>query len=104
MTDFVRICALSDLPVGTIKAATLGFRDIVLARTDKGVFALANECTHDGSPIATGKLRGDSIMCTRHGARFDLATGHVTAPPAIVPLDRFEVRVVGDDILVKVND
>ena len=104
MSDFVKVCALSDLPVGAIKTATVGFRNVVLARTEKGVFALANECTHDGAPIATGKLRGDSIMCTRHGARFDLATGQVAAPPAIVPLDTFDVRVVGDDILVKVND
>ncbi len=104
MSEFVRVCALSELSVGEIKAATVGFRDIVLARTEKSVFALANECTHDGAPIANGKLRGDSIMCTRHGARFDLATGQVAAPPAIVPLDSFEVRIVGDDILVKVNE
>lgn len=104
MSDFVKVGTLTELPVGTIKAVMVGFDQVVLARTENGVFALANECTHDGAPIHNGKLRGNAIMCTRHGARFDLATGAVEAPPAIVPLDTFVVRLDGDDILVQVKN
>ena len=104
MSEFIRVCSLEELPIGTIKAVTVGFDRVVLARTESGVFALANECTHDGAPISDGKLRGSSIMCTRHGARFDLTSGAVTAPPAIVPLDTFAVRIDGDDVFVQVKD
>lgn len=104
MSEFVKVSTLHELPVGGIKAVMVGFDQVVLARTEAGVYALANECTHDGAPIHSGKLRGNSIMCTRHGARFDLATGNVEAAPAIVPLDTFVVRVDGDDILVQVKN
>jgi len=38
----------------------------------------------------------------RHGARFDLRTGAVTAPPAYEPVAVFPVRVV--DGMVQVRD
>ena len=43
-----------------------------------------------------------SIECPRHGARFDIRTGEVTAPPAYEPVDTFPVQVV--DGLVQVRD
>jgi 3-phenylpropionate/trans-cinnamate dioxygenase ferredoxin subunit len=44
------------------------------------------------------------VVCARHGARFDLATGAVKAPPALVPLEVYELRIDGDSILVRVDD
>ncbi len=72
----------------------------VLVHSAEGYFAIADECSHDSGPIIDGKLKGHEIMCTRHGARFDLRTGAVTAPPAIVPIDTYKVMVEGEDILV----
>ena len=66
----------------------------------EGFYAVADECTHDGEPIHTGRVRGEEIICTRHGARFHLHTGAVVAPPAIVPIETFQLKVEGNDILV----
>ena len=46
-------------------------------------------------------LDGCEIECPRHGARFAVRTGKVTALPAVVPVDVFNVRVTGDDIEVE---
>jgi 3-phenylpropionate/trans-cinnamate dioxygenase ferredoxin subunit len=104
VAEFVKVAKTGDIPVGKLKAFEIGFNRFVVAHTEDGFFAVANECTHDSAPIADGRIRGKDIMCTRHGARFDLATGTVTAPPAIVPLDVFEVKVAGDDIMVLLED
>ena len=40
----------------------------------------------------------------RHGARFDVRTGEVLSRPASVDLAVHEVKVEGNDVLVRVGD
>jgi len=104
MDEFVRVCGVQDVPLGKLRGFEVRRRKIVIAHTESGFFALADECTHDSAPISDGRVRDTNVMCTRHGARFDLATGAVTAPPAIVPLDTYELKTEGDDIFVRFED
>lgn len=100
MAAFVRVASTDEIPEGKLKAFEIGHQKFVVAHTADGFFAVVDECTHDSAPISSGRVRGTEIMCTRHGARFDLKTGAVTAPPAIVPIDTLTVKVDGVDILV----
>ncbi|RME28276.1 MAG: hypothetical protein D6800_04075 [Candidatus Zixiibacteriota bacterium] len=101
---FVRVASVSDIPVGSMKPCVVKHRRIVVVRTEDGWYALDDECTHDGAPISDGKIKGnDEIMCRRHGARFRLSDGAVTAPPALVPLETYEVKIDGEDILVNLD-
>jgi 3-phenylpropionate/trans-cinnamate dioxygenase ferredoxin subunit len=100
MGAFVRVGSVDDIPVGKLKAFEISYTRFVVAHTAEGFFAVADECTHDGEPIHSGRVRGEEIMCTRHGARFNLHTGEVTAPPAIVPIETMQVKVEGNDIFV----
>ncbi len=100
MAGFVRVATVDDIPLGKLKGFEVGRHKFVVAHSQEGFFAVADECTHDGAPISSGRVRGNEIMCTRHGARFDLKTGAVTAPPAVVPIDILTVKVDGTDILV----
>jgi 3-phenylpropionate/trans-cinnamate dioxygenase ferredoxin subunit len=45
---------------------------------------------------------GEEIECVRHGARFNIRTGAVTAPPAYEPVATFPVRV--QDGVIQVRD
>lgn len=103
MGQFVRVAAASDIPEGTLKAFEVNYVRFVIAHTVEGFFAVANECTHDSEPISNGRIRDREIMCVRHGARFDLETGAVTAPPAIVPLEVFQIKQEGNDLYVYVD-
>jgi len=100
---FVKVAATSDIPVGTFKAVEIDFERILIVHTDEGFFALADECTHDSGIISDGLLIGNEVVCPRHGARFDVKTGAVTAPPAIVPVDTYDIKIENDDILVRVD-
>ncbi len=84
-----------------------GYAILELATTAIAVFAVEGEvyavedaCTHDGGELAGGPLEGCTITCPRHGARFDLKTGAVLAPPAVVPLRIFPVRVTAGRVEV----
>jgi nitrite reductase/ring-hydroxylating ferredoxin subunit len=49
-----------------------------------------------------GWLEDGCIECPLHAARFDVRTGKALCAPAEVDLEVFEVRLEGDDILIKV--
>jgi nitrite reductase/ring-hydroxylating ferredoxin subunit len=104
MGDFKRIAATHEIPLGEMRSFDLGLYNIVIVHTDNGYFAIRDECTHDSAPISDGELDDGEVVCARHGARFDLATGAVKAPPALVPLDTYELKIDGEDILVRVGD
>ncbi|MBD3258492.1 Rieske 2Fe-2S domain-containing protein [candidate division GN15 bacterium] len=104
LAEFVKVANVSDIPEGKLKGFEIGHNKFVVAHTADGFFAVVDECSHDSAPISDGRVRGKDIMCTRHGARFDLRTGAVTAPPAIVPIDTLEVKIEGDDILVELEE
>lgn len=104
MSEFVKVGSTGDIPVGKMKGFEVGEERVVVAHTEKGFFALIDECTHDSAPISDGRIRRGEILCTRHGARFNPETGDVLAPPALVPLETLQLKIEGDDIFVLVED
>ncbi|MEW6051100.1 MAG: non-heme iron oxygenase ferredoxin subunit [Candidatus Zixiibacteriota bacterium] len=100
MGRFVRVADVQEIPEGTIRPFEVEFTRFVIVHTADGFFAIADECSHDGAPFSGGRIRGTEIMCTRHGARFDLRTGAVTAPPAVAPIDTYDVKVEGNDVFI----
>jgi 3-phenylpropionate/trans-cinnamate dioxygenase ferredoxin subunit len=104
MAGFRKVATMSEIPEGTLKGFDLSGEKIVVAHTTEGFYAVIDECTHDMAPISTGQIAGNEIICPRHHARFDLKTGEVTAPPAIVPIDTLELKIDGDDILVLIDE
>ena len=102
MAEFKKIGHVSDIPEGQMRSFEIGYDKIVVCHTSKGFFALADECSHDSGPISEGKIAGDEIVCPRHGARFSLLTGDVTAPPALVGIDAIKIKIENDEIFVAI--
>ena len=104
MADFRKVAATADIPVGTMKAVEVAHRRILVCHTETGFYAVADECSHDSAPMGNGRLYRNEVICPRHAARFDVTSGAVLGPPAIVPIDTFEVKVDGEDVYVLVED
>jgi 3-phenylpropionate/trans-cinnamate dioxygenase ferredoxin component len=101
---FVRVCRVSDLSDPGKMVVKPGGRTVALFRVSGQWWATDDRCTHDGGQLAAGRLEGYTIICPRHGARFDIRTGEVLSLPASVDLAVHEVRVEGDDVLVRVSE
>jgi 3-phenylpropionate/trans-cinnamate dioxygenase ferredoxin subunit len=95
-----RAAKITNIPPGAVKVVELDDEQIALCNVDGHIYAIANLCTHDGSPLDQGCLDGHAIECPRHGARFDVRTGSVRALPAVIPVPTYPVETQGDDILV----
>jgi nitrite reductase (NADH) small subunit len=59
-------------------------------------------CPHLGGPICDADIDGDTLSCAWHGYNFSLQTGACEDDPDL-NLQRYEVRVEGDEILVKIS-
>ena len=104
MPDFIPVAKLSSLADPGRQLVEVDDRLIVLFRVGNDVFALDDVCTHDGGPLGEGELEDYTIACPRHGAKFDIRNGKALTMPATKPTVSHEVKVVGDDIMVKVNE
>ena len=91
--EFVPVATVDELAPGERLFVAADPWDIVIFRIGDQFFAIEDRCTHDDGPIGEGELEGYVIVCPRHGARFDVRTGAVLAPPAPTPVAVFPVQV-----------
>jgi 3-phenylpropionate/trans-cinnamate dioxygenase ferredoxin component len=102
---FVRLAELAELAPNEGHRVELGDEEAVaLIRTDDGVYAVVDVCSHEEYPLSEGWVEDHTIECALHGSRFDLVTGDPDSPPALRPVQVFPVRVDGEDVLVDLPD
>lgn len=100
-TDWIDVAPAANLAIGQHRVVEIEDTHIAVFNLGGEFYAIENVCTHDGSEIASGCVVGDDIECPRHGAKFCIKTGAVTAPPAYEPVDTFPVRVAAGVVQVR---
>jgi len=94
------VAMLADIPDAGMRAVTVDGTDILLLRHGDMIVAIGATCPHAGGPLAEGVRHGDRIICPWHKASFCIPTGALADPPAVDPLPRYAVRVVGERVLL----
>lgn len=98
---WITVASSADIPVGSRRVLRLEDQPIAVFHLEDGWYAIDDVCTHDGGPVAEGRLEGCIIECPRHGATFDVRTGAALTFPAVSPVATYAVRVVGDEVQVE---
>lgn len=93
MSDWIKVARAGSLAPGEHVVVEVEGIDVAVFNIEGEYLAIQDTCTHDGTEIASGELKGCEIACPRHGARFCLKTGKVLSPPAYEDLDTYPVRV-----------
>ncbi|MED7949195.1 bifunctional 3-phenylpropionate/cinnamic acid dioxygenase ferredoxin subunit [Kitasatospora sp. NPDC058201] len=101
--SFLRACALSELAEDEPKRVDLNGVPVAVVRTDEGVFAINDVCSHANVALSEGEVEDCMIECWLHGSSFDLRTGKPSGLPATKPVAVYPVKIEGDDVLVSVN-
>ncbi len=103
MTDWVKVARIEALPPGSRRVVDVDGVAVAVFNLDGEFCAIEDTCTHDGGELASGEVQGDEIVCPRHGARFNLRTGAVAAPPAYCAVTTFPLRIVAGWVEVRDN-
>jgi len=104
MSDFVPVAKTSEIPDPGKKLVEVDERLVVVIHAAGQFYAIDDVCTHDGGPLGEGELDGFEIICPRHGAKFDVRDGRALTMPATKATASHQVKLDGDDILVKLAD
>src|SRR5437588_2221629 len=104
MTAFVQVANVSEVPDPGKMLVEVDDRLVALFHVGGQWFAIDDVCTHDGGPLAEGKLDDHTIACPRHGAKFDIRTGAALTMPATKGTASHEVKVEGGEVYVRVRD
>jgi 3-phenylpropionate/trans-cinnamate dioxygenase ferredoxin subunit len=100
--EFIPVIKTADLAVGDIAALEVGGTRIAIANVGGTYYAFDDTCTHEECSLADGDLSGTTVTCMCHGAEFDVRTGAVLAPPALLPVKVYRTRVEGEAIQIEV--
>ena len=97
----VRVCRLSDVVVGEVRAfvVTGVTWPVIVTYAESTLVACAGVCPHEDVALAGGHLEAATLICPGHGYGFDLTTGLCTHD-ATLELRRYPITVIGDEIWV----
>ncbi|MFT7221123.1 MAG: 3-phenylpropionate/trans-cinnamate dioxygenase ferredoxin subunit [Candidatus Azotimanducaceae bacterium] len=73
---------------------------VLLCNSGGTHFAIQNQCTHQSSPLAGGRVRNGFISCPLHGVKFSLATGEPHGSLTRVWVKTYTVRDEGAMVVV----
>ena len=93
-----------DLMDGDMRQVSVESTDVLLIRHNDRFHALHPFCSHYGAPLAGGTFSDGRVVCPWHHACFDVASGYRVEPPGLDSLTAYEVRVEGEDVIVRVPD
>jgi len=93
---------LSEVPEWGKKVVQVGGEKVILIKTKGVVYALENECPHQGAPFDAAFIKeAGRIACPRHGYRFDLTSGACEGHPEFT-LRLYPVEIRGDEIYLEI--
>jgi 3-phenylpropionate/trans-cinnamate dioxygenase ferredoxin component len=87
MSEYQKVATIDELSPGGRLSLVFDDRSVILFQIGADFYAVEDVCSHDGQPL--------------HGARFDVRTGRPLCMPAVEPIEVFNVKLEGRDILIR---
>jgi 3-phenylpropionate/trans-cinnamate dioxygenase ferredoxin subunit len=103
MADWHDVAAAADVADDVPLTVKVGERDIGLYAVNGRYYGLEDVCPHAYALLSQGFVDGEEIECPLHGAKFNITTGKCTKEPGGRDLARYDVRLEGGRLFVKVD-
>ncbi len=100
---WVKAADRGDLGADDVLGVVVAGREIALYDLGGEIFATDDICTHAYAKLSDGWLDKGEIECPLHAGRFDVRNGNATAPPCTDDIKTYPVRLVGDEIQLKLD-
>ncbi|MFV1967954.1 MAG: Rieske (2Fe-2S) protein [Pirellulaceae bacterium] len=103
MAEFVTVAKVGEIPEGSGTAFEVNGRMVGVFNDGGQYFAIDDFCPHMGASLSDGHFEDGVVACALHAWRFRVSDGTWCDNPRI-KIDRFDIRVEGDEIQVCVPD
>ena len=94
-----KVAKTADIPAGSGQVVEVGGKTLAIFNCGGTFYATENSCKHRGGPLGEGALSGTTVTCPWHGWSYDVTSGACDMDPSVT-IQRFDVKVEGNDILV----
>ena len=101
---YVTVAKTDELQPGGMMYVEVGETPVCLINLNGEYHAINDTCTHEEASLSDGEIHDGEIECPLHGGAFDIRTGEPTAFPVVVPIEKYRVRVVGDEVQVSLAE
>ena len=102
MSRFVEVAKKSEIAEGSAIAVEVEGRRLAIMNLDGEIYAIDDDCPHEGGPLSEGTISGEEIECPWHTSHFNIKTGRVTMDPATEDVATYKVRLIGDAVEVEI--
>ena len=103
MSEWQKICAVSDIPQLGSRVVKHPKRDIAIFRnSEDDIFALHDKCPHKGGPLSQGIVHGKTVTCPLHSWNISLENGESQAPD-VGCTRSFSVKVDAGEVYLQVK-
>ncbi|HET8613510.1 MAG TPA: Rieske (2Fe-2S) protein [Sphingomonas sp.] len=94
---------LSEVPEQGARVVTIEGKRVLLCRSAAGIRAIDEICPHQCLSLEGGRVRGSSLICPHHGARFSLEDGRSLSPLTPKPLTLYPVTEEGEELAITIS-
>lgn len=99
----IKVATCDELKVNQMKLVIIGSKRVVIARTENGLVAFNDRCTHRGGSLAGGAMICGTVQCPWHGSQFDVTSGDVKAGPAKERIHVYVLHEYDGSVYLKIN-
>ena len=96
------LCSVGDVEPDSAKRVDVAGLRLAVVRIGDDWYAIADRCSHADESLSEGDVWAEEreIECPKHGSTFSLLTGEPQTLPATRSVPIYEVRVVGDKVML----
>ncbi|MFA5493704.1 MAG: Rieske (2Fe-2S) protein [Porticoccaceae bacterium] len=104
MSDMIKVVALDDFEVNTLRKVEHDDGTIVVISLDSGFYAMDGKCGHAGGPLCRGEIDAveKTIACPWHGWEYSITSGECIFDPSLAQ-KTYPVEVRDGDVFVRVG-
>ncbi len=98
------IAADQQIPLNRVQTMLVAKKNICVAHTGEGFFAVNDKCPHNGASLGRGHCTNEnSIVCPVHRYHFDLRTGRAKSGLGDT-VDTYPLEIREDGVFVGLNE
>ena len=97
--EWTAVARADEIEENGARVVQVGDKPIAVFNAGGRFLAISNTCLHQGGYLGLGSLDGTAVTCSRHGWRFDVASGECLSHPGGA-VESYEVRVEDGQVLV----